>query len=73
MVRFLYPEFPGRTAESMCEELSRFSLTVMVQNNVEKIHVFGNFGRMIRRVWGRTGSVPVSKAPGRALIDDVRA
>jgi len=71
MIRFLYPEFRGRTAESMCEELSSFSLTVLVQNGMERRRVFSNFGRIIRRLWGQKESVPVPKAPGQTLIDDI--
>ena len=50
MVRFLYPVFRGLTAESISEELSSFSLTVLVGNGEEKRRVFSNFERIIRRL-----------------------
>jgi transposase len=69
MVRFLYPEFRGKTAESISEELSAFSLTVLVANREQKRRVFSNFGHIIRRLWYGKGSVPVPKAPGQTMID----
>jgi transposase len=69
MIRFLYPEFRHMTAESISEELSSFSLTVLVQNGTEKRRIFSNFGRMIRRLRHENGSVPVPKAPGQTAID----
>ena len=36
MIRFLHPEYRGKTAESICEELSSFSLTVLVKKGEPK-------------------------------------
>jgi transposase len=69
MVRFLYPEFRHMTAESISEETSSFSLTVMMQNDTEKRRVFSNFGHIIRRLRYGNGSVPVPKTPGQTAID----
>jgi len=44
MIRFLYPEFRSKTAESISEELSSFSLTVLVADGEQKRRVFSNFG-----------------------------
>ena len=57
------------TAESISEETSSFSLTVMMQNGTEKRLVFSNFGHIIRRLRYGNGSVPVPKAPGQTAID----
>jgi len=72
-VRFLYPEFRGLTAESVSEELSSFSLTVLVGNGEERRRVFSNFGRIIRRLRHENGAVPVPKAPGQTPIDGFRS
>jgi len=69
MIRFLYPEFRSKTAESIVEELSLFSLTILSENNGQKRHVFSNFGRIIRRLWYGKVSVPAPKAPGQTLLD----
>jgi len=57
MVRFLYPEFRSKTAESISEELSSFSLTVLVADGEQKRRVFSNFGCIIRCLWYGKGSV----------------
>jgi len=62
MVRFLYPKFRSKTAESISEELSSFSLTVLVADGELKKRVFSNFGRIIRRLWYGKGSVLAPKA-----------
>jgi len=69
MMRFLYPEFRSKTAESISEELSSFSLTILTDDGVQKRRVFSNFGRMIRRLWYGKTSVSVPKAPGQTSID----
>jgi len=69
MMRFLYPEFRSKTAESISEELSSFSLTILTDDGVQKRRVFSNFGRMIRRLWYGKTSVPVPKAHGQTSID----
>ncbi len=51
MVRFLYPEFRSKTTESISEELSSFSLMVLVADGEQKRRVFSNFGDIIRRLW----------------------
>jgi transposase len=42
MIRFLYPEFRSETAESISEELSSSSLTVLVGDGRQKKRVFSN-------------------------------
>ena len=69
MVRFLYPEFRSKTAESISEELSSFSLTVLVADGEQKRRVFSNFGRIIRCLWYGKASIPVPKASGQTTID----
>jgi len=69
MIRFLYPEFRSKTAESISEELSSFSLTVLVVDGEQKRRIFSNFGHIIRRLWYGKGSVPVPKAHGQTTID----
>ena len=69
MIRFLYPEFRSKTAESIVEELTSFSLTILSENNDQKRHVFSNFGRIIRRLWYGKVSVPAPKAPGQTVLD----
>ena len=44
MVRFLYPEFRRKTAESLVEESSSFSLTILKDEGIVKRRVFSNFG-----------------------------
>lgn len=73
VVCFLYPEFRGKTAESMCEGLNSFSLTVLVQKGMEKRRIFSNFGQIICRLWSRKESVSVPKAPEQTLINDIQA
>ncbi|MCK9323615.1 MAG: transposase [Candidatus Methanomethylophilaceae archaeon] len=69
MVRFLYPEFRSKTAESISEELSSFSLTVMIADGEQKRRVFSNFRRIVRRLWYGKAAVLVPKAPGQTTID----
>ena len=73
MIRFLYPEFKGLTAESISEELSSFSLTVLVGNGEERRRVFSNFGRIIRRLKHENVPVSMPKAPGQTSIDVFRS
>jgi transposase len=68
MIRFLYPEFGSKTAESIAEELSSFSLTVLVGDRKQKKCVFGNFGKLIRLVRGQKAPERVPEAPGQATI-----
>ncbi len=67
--RFLYPEFRGKTAESISEELSSFSLTILVVDREQNGRVFSSFGRIIKRLWYGKASVPVPKAPGQTTIN----
>ena len=69
MLRFLYPEFRTKTAESSVEELSSFSLTILKEDSEVKRRVFSNFGPIIRRLRGRKPPVPTPKAPGQAALD----
>ena len=50
MIRFLHPEYRGKTAESICEELSSFSLTVLVKKGEPKRRIFSNFVPLIREL-----------------------
>jgi len=72
MVRFLYPKFRTRTAETMVEELSSFSLTLIRREDGRISRVFSNFGPIISALRGEKRPVPVPKAPGQALIDSYR-
>lgn len=72
MLRFLYPEFRKKTAESISEELGSFSLTVLTENGAQKKRIFSNFGCIIRRLRIGNVSVPVPKAPGQTSIDVFR-
>lgn len=69
MVRFLHPEYRNRTAESICEELSSFSLTVLVREGEQKRRVFSNFVPLIRflrsRIRGKSGEI----SRNQALLD----
>lgn len=62
MVRFLHPEYRNRTAESICEELSSFSLTVLVKEGEQKRRIFSNFVPLIRlmksRIKGASRGIP---------------
>lgn len=69
MVRFLYPQYRNVTAESLCEELGSFSLTVMVREGEPKRRIFSNFGPPIRLIRGDTRPKRVPKPPGQATID----
>jgi len=61
MIRFLHPEYRGRTAESICEELGSFSLTVLVKEGEPKRHIFSNFVPLIRllraKIKGKSGGI----------------
>lgn len=69
MARFLYPEFRSLTAESMTEELSAFSLTVIAGDTGKNRRIFSNLGRIIRRLGGEKPSVPGPQAPGQTVLD----
>ena len=73
MIRFLYPEFRTKTAESISEELCSFSLTVFFRKNGEMKRVWSNYGPIIQALWGRERSVPVPKASGQAVLDTFAA
>ena len=66
MVRFLHPEYRSRTAESICEELSSFSLTVLVREGEQKRRIFSNFVPLIRllrsRIRGKLGRIARNQA-----------
>ena len=61
MVRFLHPEYRNRTAESICEELGSFSLTVLVREGEPKRRIFSNFVPLIRllraKIKGKIGGI----------------
>jgi len=69
MVRFLYPEFRRKTAESLVEGLSSFSLTILKKEGTVKRRIFSNFGPIIRRLRGGKPPVTAPKAPGQAVLD----
>ena len=69
MVRFLYPEFKRKTAESLVEELSSFSLTILKEKGEAKRRIFSNFGPIIKRLRGRNTPVAAPKAPGQAVLE----
>ncbi len=69
MARFLYPELRFMTAETMVSELTSFSLTVLTRRNGQKRHIFSNFGRVIRSLYGRKPPAEVLKAPGQAVLN----
>jgi transposase len=73
MIRFLYPRFRSKTAESISEELSSFTLTVFTKRNGEERRVWSNFGPILRAIFGRERAVPVPKAPGQTLLDGFRS
>jgi len=68
MLRFLYPEFKTKTAESISEELSAFALTVTDGKGGGKRRIWSNFTTIIRRLWCGKRPVPVPKAPGQAVL-----
>lgn len=61
MIRFRHPECRDRTAESTCEELGMFSLTVLVKEGKSKRRKFSNFVLLIRllrvMVKGKSGGI----------------
>ena len=72
MIRFLYPQFRSKTAESISEELSSFTLTVFTKKNGEERRVWSNFGPILRAIFGLKRSVPVPKAHGQTILDGFR-
>ena len=66
VVRFLHPEYKNKTAESIFEELSSFSLPVLIRNGEPKRRIFSNFTRLIRllrsRIRGKSGGIPGNQA-----------
>jgi len=66
MVRFLHPEYRNKTAESIFEELSSFSLTVVIRDGEPKRRIFSNFTRLIRllrsRIMSKSGGIPGNQA-----------
>jgi len=73
MVRFLYPEFRAKTAESISEELSSFSLTVEKGADGSKRRIWSNFTPIIRRIWGGKRRVPAPRMPEAAPKGPVQA
>ncbi len=72
MIRFLYPQFRSKTAESICEELTSFSVTVFVKRNGEKRRVWSNFGPILRAIFGVRTVIPAPKGPGQTSLDSFR-
>lgn len=72
MIRFLYPQFRSKTAESISEELSSFTLTVFTKKNREERRIWSNFGPILRAIFGQERSVPVPKAHGQTVFDGFR-
>ena len=73
MIRFLYPRFRSKTAESISEELSSFTLTVFTRRNGEERRVWSNFGPILRAIFGLERAVPVPKASGQTHLDGFRS
>jgi len=69
MLRFLYPEFGRKTAESISEELGSFSVTVEIFRNNKKRRIWSNFSAMILRICGRERPVFAPKVPEQASLD----
>ena len=69
MIRFLYPQFSSKSAESISEELNSFTLTVFIKRNGEKRRIWSNFGPILRAISGHERPNPVTKAPGQAVLD----
>ena len=69
MVRFLYPEYRNRTAESIAEELGSFSLTVLVREGEPKRRIYSNFGRLIRLIRGDDRPRTIPKSPDQSVLD----
>lgn len=72
MFRFLHPEYKGMTAESIVEQLTSFSLTVVEGNDGHKKRIFSNFRPIIRALAGKKWSVPMPKAPGQTSLERFR-
>lgn len=73
MVRYLHPEFGSRTAETMVEELTSFSLTLIRRSDGTLKRIYSNFGPMIRALKRRKRPDPVPKAPHQAVLDGYRS
>jgi transposase len=69
MLRFLYPEFKTKTAESISEELGSFSLTVEVSEGGEKRRIWSNFTAIICHLRQEKRPVPVPSLPKQASMD----
>ena len=48
----------GRTAESICEELSSFSLKVLVEEGRQKRRIISNFVPLIKAHKGKIKTIP---------------
>jgi transposase len=68
MIRFLYPEFKTKTAESITEELSSFALTVETLSDGKKRRIWSNFSVIIVRISDRKHPVVVPLAPKQASL-----
>ena len=68
MLRFLYPEFRTKTAESITEELSSFALTVEAERNGEKRRIWSNFSVIIVRMSNRERPVSAPLVPKQASL-----
>jgi transposase len=68
MLRFLYPEFKTKTAESISEELGSFSLTVETERNGTKRRIWSNFSVIIVRIGGRKRPVWAPSVPKQASL-----
>jgi len=68
MLRFLYPEFRTKTAESITEELSSFALTVETLRDGAKRRIWSNFSAIIMRISGRKHPVSAPKVPEQASL-----
>lgn len=69
LIRFLYPEYRTKTAESISEELSSFSLTVVVRDDGTKRRIWSNFTSLIVHIYGKKMPVRVPSAPKQASLE----
>ena len=69
MIRFLYPEYRTKTAESISEELSSFSLTVVVTDDGTKKRIWSNFTSLIIHIYAEKRPVRVPQAPEQASLE----
>ena len=65
MIRFLCPQYCDATAELLCEELSPFSLTVLVQKGESKKRIFSNFWKFIHLIRGQKSLKRCQRHPVR--------